>query len=251
MTAWKQNTYKLRDLLRVYATDSDFGEFVELDEDEDLHDLFPGQTGKITVSGTPAPPAEPEPEQYGDAAPVAGAARTLTLLCHAEVVGTNGTKIKVEDVTTLAELVEKLRATAKIWEGMDYNPTAGTPLAVHSVEGSAVGAAYTSLDEVTDKSKICIKATASGAEDVEEAVPEVRLVVMVAKNAIVSENKKMLEVSVASVEELCNQMKVACNVTDANVAVFKVRGSVASVAVFHWGVCLTDRRGMSYRRVRG
>ena len=169
---------------------------------------------------------EPEPEPVA-AAPVAGAARTLTLLCHAEVVGTNGTKIKVEDVSSLVELMEKLRASEKIWEGMDFIPEAGTPLAAHKVDGSTVGAAYMSLDEVTDKSKICIKVlTGPYSVAVEEAVPELQLVVMVAKNEVVAENKKMAEVSVASVEELCAAMKLACDVTDANVAVFQVRACV-------------------------
>ena len=200
-----------------------------LDEHEDLPEIFPGDAGKILVSGTPAPVVEPEPEPYASpaAAPVAGAARTLTLLCHAEVVGTNGTKIKVENVSSLAELMEKLRASEKIWEGMDFIPEAGTPLAAHTIDGSTVGAAYTSLDEVTDKSKICIKVlTGPYSVAVEEAVPELQLVVMVAKNEVVAENKKMAEVSVASVEELCAAMELACDVTDANVAVFQVRACV-------------------------
>lgn len=211
------------------CADPDFEEFVSLDEEEDLAEIFPAESGKVLVSGTAAPVSVPKPEAP-EPEPAAGAARALTLLCHAELVGKTGTKITVDDVSTLAELLEKLRVSEKMWEGVDFIPTPGTPLVAHKVEGSAIGAAYASLDEVKDKSKICVKVAAGGgaaaAAVAEEAVPALQVVVMVSKNEIVKENKKLPELTVASIDDLCEQMKVACEVTDANVAVFKVRGTV-------------------------
>ena len=208
----------------LYSEPEFDGEFVVLD---DLEDLPEGGQVTIQVTGTPAPLPEPEPMTAPAPAPATGA-RTLKLLVYTvDTVGKAGNKITVKDVTTLEDLVAKLRESdnaGQIPEGT---------LAVHQTNGQwPIGTVYTSLDEITGTSaKVCIKA----AEPAEAGVPPVaalperepptpvKMNVMVKTSDLVQHNKKVGELSATSLDELCDALKVKCDVTAENVAIYLVR----------------------------
>lgn len=154
--------------VRFLYADPDFdGDFLAL---EDLEDL--PLDGTIQVIGTPGPAVEaavPEPKPAGWADEAETGVPPVPVLTEAEAPRTlNLTvafNVTVSEVMNLDDMVTKLRESIV---GSLTLPEGGQDgvfdLAAHRLEGSdgtEVGAAYGSLDEVDDMAKVCLKARAS------------------------------------------------------------------------------------------
>ena len=151
--------------LQFLYSDPDFdGDFLALEDIEDLP-----LDGTIQVLGTPGPVALPavsaQDAELG-VPPVAALPESVVLGEGVTLNLTVGFNVTVNGVTSLDDLVSKLRE--RVASSMTI-PEGGTErdlnLAAHRLEGGIgslwVGDAYVSLDEIADGAKVCLKAKAA------------------------------------------------------------------------------------------
>ena len=151
--------------LQFLYSDPDFdGDFLALEDIEDLP-----LDGTIQVLGTPGPVALPavsaQDAELG-VPPVAALPESVVLGEGVTLNLTVGFNVTVNGVTSLDDLVSKLRE--RVASSMTI-PEGGTErdlnLAAHRLEGGIgslwVGDAYVSLDEIADGAKVCLKARAA------------------------------------------------------------------------------------------